>query len=93
MPCRRKLTCHNMEKEHKIRIFGTPVCPYCQTIKLFLDEHGFKYEDIDISKDDKAREELTEKTGQMGVPVVEIDGEFIVGFEKDKISKLLGIEK
>jgi glutaredoxin 3 len=78
--------------KHKIRVFSTPTCPYCHTLKMFLEEHGFEYEDVDISSDEKAQEELVEKVGGMGVPVVDIDGEFIVGFEKEKISKLLGIE-
>ena len=79
--------------KHKIRIFSTPTCPYCHTIVLFLKERGFECEEIDISSDDQARDEMVEKSGQIGVPVVDIDGEFIVGFDKTKISELLGIKE
>jgi len=76
----------------KIRIFSTPTCPYCITLKEYLKDKGFDFEDIDVSQDEKAREEMVEKTGQMGVPVVEIDGKIIIGFDKEKISELLKIK-
>jgi glutaredoxin-like YruB-family protein len=76
----------------KIRIFSTPTCPYCITLKEFLKEHGFEFEDIDVSQNKEALEEMMEKSGQMGVPVVEIDGEIVVGFDKERISNLLGIK-
>jgi len=75
-----------------IRVFSTPSCPYCHTLKAFLDEKGFKYEDIDVAEDDKAREEMIQKSDQMGVPVIEIDGQIIIGFDKEKISQLLNIK-
>ena len=74
-----------------IKVFSTPTCPYCVTLKEFIKQHGFEFEDIDVSKDDKAREEMVQKSGQMGVPVVEIDGKIIIGFDKAKICKLLNI--
>ncbi|MFH1582478.1 MAG: glutaredoxin domain-containing protein [bacterium] len=74
-----------------VRVFSTPACPYCFTLKEFLKDNKIEFEDIDISSDDAAREEMIEKSGQMVVPVVDINGEFIIGFEKKKISKLLGI--
>jgi len=75
----------------KIRVFSTPTCPYCVTLKAFLDEHNIEYEDIDVATDEKAQKEMIQKSGQMGVPVVEIDGQIIIGFDRGKISKLLGI--
>lgn len=78
---------------NKIRVFSTPTCPYCQSLKLFLQKHNFEFEDIDISQDEAAKEEMIERTDQMGVPVIEIDGEMIMGFEKEKIVELLGIEE
>ncbi len=77
----------------KIRVFSTPTCPYCVTLKNFLKERGFEFEDIDVSKDEKALDEMVEKSQQMGVPVIDIDGEFIVGFDKEKIVKLLNIKE
>lgn len=75
----------------EVKIYSTPVCPYCNTLKAFLKEKGVSFEDIDVSKDQKLVDELVEKSGQMGVPVVEIDGQIIVGFDREKISKLLNI--
>jgi len=80
-------------KEHKIKIYSTQTCPYCHMLKQYLDEKGFKYEDIDVAADQKAREDMVEKSGQMGVPVAEIDGETVVGFNKEKINELLGIKE
>ena len=77
----------------KVRVFSTPACPYCYTLKEFLKEHQIEFEDIDVSKDALIREEMIEKSKQIGVPVIEIDGEFIVGFDKAKIVKLLNIKE
>ncbi len=78
-------------KKPGIRIFSTPTCPYCVTLKEFLKEKGFEFEDIDVSQDEKALEEMVKKTEQFGVPVIDIDNQWIVGFDKEKISKLLKI--
>lgn len=77
----------------KVKIFLTPGCPYCFTLKEFLKEHNIKFKEIDVSKDEKAREEMIKKTGKMEVPVVEIDGQIVVGFDKEKICKLLNIKE
>ncbi len=76
-----------------IRVFSGPSCPYCYTLKAFLDEQGFDYEDINVAEDERAAKEMIDKSGQMGVPVVEIDGQIIVGFDKEKISQLLKISE
>ena len=76
----------------KVKIYSTPQCPYCVALKEFFKEHKVEFEDIDVSQDEKALKEMVEKSGQMGVPVVEIDGEIVVGFDKEKITNLLGIE-
>jgi glutaredoxin-like YruB-family protein len=76
----------------KVKIYSTPVCPYCTALKEFLKERNIEFEDIDVSQNEEALKEMVEKSGQMGVPVVEIDGEIVVGFDKERISKLLGIE-
>ncbi|MFH1611756.1 MAG: glutaredoxin domain-containing protein [bacterium] len=80
-------------KKHKIKLYSTPTCPYCETLKKFFNEKGFEYEEIDVSDNDEAREEMIKKSDQMGVPVLEIDGEVIVGFEKKRIEELLEIKK
>ncbi len=74
-----------------VRVFSTDFCPYCVTLKQFLKEHNIAFEDINVSQDKAAAEEMIQKSGQMGVPVIEIDGKMIVGFDKEKISKLLNI--
>lgn len=76
----------------KIRIFSTPSCPYCVTLKEFLKENNFDFEDIDVSQDQTALEEMIKKSGQTGVPIVEIDGQIIIGFDREKIVKLLKIK-
>lgn len=75
----------------KIKIYSTPACPYCVTLKEYLKEKGFEYEDIDVSQDQGMLNEMVEKSGQMGVPVVDIDGQIIIGFDKEKINNLLKI--
>lgn len=75
----------------KIKIYSTPACPYCQIAKKYLKDHGFDFEDLDVSKDEKALQEMLDKTGQMGVPVIEINDKVIIGFNKSEIDKLLGI--
>ncbi|MBM3250810.1 MAG: NrdH-redoxin [Candidatus Nealsonbacteria bacterium] len=77
----------------KIRIFSTPACPYCVTLKEFLRENNFSFEDIDVSQDKNSLDEMIEKSGQFGVPVVDIDGQIVVGFNREKISKLLNINE
>jgi glutaredoxin 3 len=76
-----------------IKVYVTPICPYCVTLKSFLKEHNVEFEEIDVSQNNDLIDEIIEKTGQMGVPVMEIDGEMIVGFDKEKISKLLDIKE
>lgn len=75
----------------KIKIYSTPTCPYCVTLKEFLKSKSIAFEDVNVASDAQAREEMIQKSGQMGVPVVDIDGEIIVGFDKERISKLLNI--
>ena len=77
----------------KIKIFSTPFCPYCVTLKEFLKENQIEFEDINVAQDAQAREEMIQKSGQMGVPVAEIDGQIIIGFDREKISELLGLKK
>lgn len=78
---------------NKIRIFSTPSCPYCVTLKEFLKEHNFEFEDINVAENVEAREEMITKSGQMGVPVIEINGEIIIGFDRKKIVQLLNIKE
>lgn len=76
-----------------VKVFTTKTCPYCLSLKEFLKEHNIEFEEIDVSVDEKGREEMIEKSGQMGVPVVEIEGQIVVGFDKEKIVELLNIKE
>jgi len=76
-------------KKPKVIVYSTPTCPYCHSAKEFLKENKVPFKDIDVSKDSKAAEEMIEKSGQMGVPVIEIGNEIIVGFDKERIKKAL----
>lgn len=73
----------------KIKVYSTPTCPYCNSLKDFLKENKIKFEDIDVSKDEKAAREIVKKSGQTGVPVTIIGKEIIVGFDKERLDKLI----
>lgn len=75
----------------KVRVFSTPFCPYCVTLKEFLKEKQIEFEEIDVAENQEAAREMIEKSGQMGVPVIEIDGQIVVGFDRGRILELLGI--
>jgi glutaredoxin-like YruB-family protein len=76
----------------KVRVFSTPICPYCFALKRFLEEKGIEVESVDVSADLEAQKEMIEKTKQATVPVTDINGEFVVGFDRKKICELLNIE-
>ncbi len=76
-----------------IKVYSTPTCPYCYTLEEFLKGHNINFEDIDVLNDEKARDEMIKKSGKMEAPIVEIDGEIVVGFDKEKIVKLLKIKE
>jgi len=70
-------------------VYSTPMCPWCNVMKEFLKEKGIEFEEIDVSKDQTKAQEMIEKSGQMGVPQIEINGKIIVGFDKAAIEKEL----
>jgi len=74
-----------------VKIYSTPTCVYCKTLKEYLKKNGIDFEEIDVSKDEKQLQKMIKDSGQMGVPIVDIDGEIITGFDKAKIDKLLKI--
>ena len=73
----------------KIKVYTTPTCPYCEMLKDFLKEKGVEFEDIDVSKNREAILEMLQKSGQLAVPQIEINGKIIVGFDKKAIEKEL----
>lgn len=72
-----------------VTIYSTPTCTYCKMTKEFFAENKVEYIDNDVSQDEAKRNEMVEKSGQMGVPVIDIDGEIIVGFDEAKLKELL----
>jgi glutaredoxin-like YruB-family protein len=76
----------------RIRLFTTPICPYCMTLKRFLKEKNIEFEEIDVTEDLEAQEEMIEKTKQSTVPVLAIEDDFIVGFDRKEIVEKLGLE-
>lgn len=75
-----------------ITVYSTPTCPYCATLKEFLKKNEIEFEDVDVAADRSWAKEMIRKSGQTGVPVIDIDGEVVVGFNKKKISGLLNID-
>ncbi len=75
----------------QVTIYTTPTCVYCQAAKKFFAEKGLQYTEHNVAADAEKRKEMIEKSGQMGVPVIAIDGQLVVGFNQPKIKQLLGI--
>ena len=81
------------DNRYMVRIFTTPGCPFCYTLREFLKERSIEFEEIDVSQNEKARDELIKKSGRLEAPIVEINGQIVVGFDKEKILKLLNIKE
>lgn len=77
----------------KITVYSTPTCHFCHMAKDFFTSKGIVYEDFDVSTNLEKRKEMVDKSGQMGVPVILIDNNLIVGFNKPKIVEILGIKE
>lgn len=73
----------------QIKIYSTLNCPYCVMAKDFFKSRGLEYQDINVAEDQVAFQEMVKKSGQMGVPVIDIDGNIIVGFNRPEIEKLI----
>ncbi len=78
-------------KRPRVIMFSTPSCSYCNMAKVYFRRNKIKFRDVDVSKDAAAARDLQRRSGQMGVPVIDINGRLIVGFDKPKINKLLGL--
>ncbi len=75
----------------KVTIYSTPTCTYCNAAKEFFTANNVPFENIDVSTDVASRQTMVEKSGQMGVPVIFIDEDMVIGFDKPQLSQLLGI--
>ncbi|MDZ7738427.1 MAG: glutaredoxin domain-containing protein [Bacteroidales bacterium] len=77
------------KRQRNITVYSTPTCTWCNTLKTYLKERKVQFRDIDVSSDQKAAEQMVNKSGQQGVPQTDIDGHIIIGFDKKKIDSLL----
>ena len=77
--------------DKSVKVYSTSTCPWCIRVKQFLKDNNIPFQDVDVSSDQAAGEEMIQKSGQMGVPVLDIAGEIIVGFDKEKIKSALGM--
>lgn len=75
----------------KVIVYSTPTCPWCTKVKDYLDSKDVPYEHFDVSKDREKAMEMVKKSGQQGVPVIDIDGSIVVGFDQNSINNLLGL--
>lgn len=76
-------------KNYNVIVYSTPNCPYCVYTKAYFKSKGIAFDDIDVSRNRAKGEEMVRKSGQMGVPVIDIDGNILVGFQPNEFDKLL----
>lgn len=77
--------------DKKMNIYTTPTCQYCRMAKEFFQSHDIEYTEFNVAEDAEKRDEMVQKSGQMGVPVIDVNGEIVIGFDQAKLSQLLGI--
>jgi glutaredoxin-like YruB-family protein len=73
----------------EVKLYSTPTCPYCRMAKDFLEKEGVSFSVIDVSEDVKAAQEMVDKSGQMGVPVMEVENTVVIGFDRETYRKAL----
>ncbi|MEN4012596.1 MAG: glutaredoxin domain-containing protein [Bellilinea sp.] len=76
----------------RVIVFTTPTCTYCNLAKRYLRDKGIRFKEVDVSRDSAAARDMVKRSGQMGVPVLDIGGKIVVGFDRLKIEKILGIK-
>jgi len=77
--------------DKQVTIYSTPTCHFCQEAKAFFKEHNIDYTEYDVSTDKEKVQEMVERSGQMGVPVIFVGDEMVIGFNEDKLKELLGL--
>lgn len=86
-----KISDDKREKPHRVVIYTSPTCSWCSATKAYLRQHNIQFREIDVTRDPNAAAELVRRSGQRGVPQTDIDGTIVVGFDKPKLNRLLGI--
>lgn len=76
----------------KVTIYSTPTCVYCKMAKEFFKKNNIQYKELDVAEDLKARQEMVKKSNQLGVPVIEVDGEIFVGFNRPELERALNLK-
>lgn len=84
-------TSQSGKPQKRVIVYSTPTCTWCNTLKSYLKQHKVRFQDIDVSRDERAAQEMVKRSGQQGVPQTEINGQIIVGFDKSRINQLLEI--
>lgn len=79
--------------DKKVIIYSTPTCPYCRMAKDYLSKHNINFVDRNVAEDQEAAKEMIERTGQRSVPVIDIEGKIIIGFNQAEINQALGIKE
>jgi len=79
--------------DKQVKVYSTDTCPWCTKVKGFLKDNNVEFQELNVGADKAARDEMVEKSGQMGVPVTDIDGTIIVGFQEDVLKEKLGLSK
>ena len=74
----------------RVTVYSTPTCPYCRQAKDYLTGKGVAFSDVNVAADLEARNTMVQKSGQLGVPVIEVDGQVVIGFNRGKLDELLG---
>lgn len=72
-----------------VKVYTTPTCPYCQMAKDFLNDKGVDYQELNVQDDLDARKEMVDKSGQLGVPVITKDNDYVIGYDTEKLNELL----
>ena len=78
-------------KQPRVIVFSTPTCSFCRAVKQYLRQQGIRFKEIDLTRDQAAARDVVRRTKQQGVPVIYIGSKYVIGFDRPKINKLLGI--
>ena len=85
------MTATKKKHEPRVVVFSTPTCPHCRSAKRYLKQKGVRFTDVDVSRDSRAARDMQRISGQQGVPVITVDGRPVVGFNRPKLNRLLGL--
>jgi len=85
------MTTTKTKKQPRVIVFSTPTCSYCRAAKKYLKQKGVRFTDVDVSRDQQAARDMLRRSGQQGVPVIDIGGHIVVGFDRAKIDRLLDL--